>query len=158
MKWKRVNQVGASLGGTRTCTECEKTKPVSEFYKEKTNASGYRSRCRECMKSDSKARYASGESTAKLRNARTLAERAELKRKLVESAGGRCNRCGYNRSFSALEFHHISSDKEYEMAILITRARGKNGEHLRLAIAEAAKCVLLCSNCHRELHDGMWSL
>lgn len=29
---------------------------------------------------------------------------------------------------------------------------------LKDAIAESKKCILLCANCHRELHDNLWSI
>jgi len=27
---------------------------------------------------------------------------------------------------------------------------------LQEAVEESKKCILLCSNCHKELHDNMW--
>lgn len=26
------------------------------------------------------------------------------------------------------------------------------------AIKESKKCILLCSNCHKEFHDNLWTL
>jgi hypothetical protein len=28
---------------------------------------------------------------------------------------------------------------------------------LQDAVTESKKCILICSNCHKELHDGMWN-
>lgn len=61
-----------------------------------------------------------------------------------------CSVCGYKRSYRALEFHHRngSDDKLATICQMISR---------RFAWAkieaELAKCDLVCSNCHRELHD-----
>lgn len=78
--------------------------------------------------------------------------RLALKHKLVAAAGGCCTRCGYHKSIYALDFHHTSKNKENTLSALLTRAAGSNGNILALALAEAEKCVLLCANCHREVH------
>lgn len=74
-----------------------------------------------------------------------------LKRKLemVEYKGGKCSRCGYNKNLSALEFHHIDpSNKSFEISYYAAMKwdRIKN---------ELDKCILLCSNCHKEEHNPL---
>ncbi|MDX6701988.1 MAG: hypothetical protein QOF26_2214 [Baekduia sp.] len=79
--------------------------------------------------------------------------RRRVKRTLVQDAGGRCVVCGYDRCVRALEFHHIDpGEKRFALA--------HRGLSLALATlrAEAAKCVLLCSNCHAEVEDGLLDL
>ena len=71
------------------------------------------------------------------------------KAKLVELLGGACMRCGYKRSLSALEFHHRDEGTK-EFNISGTRLAAVAWERL---LAEVGKCDLLCSNCHKELHD-----
>ncbi len=67
--------------------------------------------------------------------------------------GGKCSICGYNRCLSSLCFHHKDpSIKEEKVAILIN-ARGKFA-----AYEEAKKCVLVCANCHGEIHEGLTNL
>lgn len=69
---------------------------------------------------------------------------------LVAEAGGACVICGYERCPAALQFHHLQpSDKSF----VISR-RGVT-RSLDEARAEAAKCVLLCANCHAEVEVGM---
>jgi hypothetical protein len=71
--------------------------------------------------------------------------RLERKRRLVAERGGRCEDCGYDLSVAALEFHHRDAmTKEFTLGSF-------NGSWERLA-AEAAKCDLLCANCHRRRH------
>lgn len=78
--------------------------------------------------------------------------RKEVKRILVAEAGGSCSLCGYDRSMAGLHFHHLRpSDKAFALS-----ARGK-ALSLAAARAEAAKCVLLCSNCHAEVEAGLTS-
>jgi hypothetical protein len=75
--------------------------------------------------------------------------RKRYKQKLVDLMGGKCMICGYNRCIKALDFHHIDpKTKEFT----ISRMESLNWTK---TIEEAKKCVLLCSNCHRELHDGL---
>jgi transposase-like protein len=79
--------------------------------------------------------------------------RRKLKEVLVREAGGCCVVCGYSRSFRALEFHHLDPrQKRLQLSA--------NGATLSLAVlrAECLKCVLLCSNCHAEVEDGVLSL
>ena len=71
--------------------------------------------------------------------------------KIKEVRGGKCVRCGYNKCLKALEFHHIDPAKK-DFTI--------SNDHFRLidAVKESKKCILICSNCHKELHDNLWSL
>jgi transposase len=75
--------------------------------------------------------------------------RRAVKRILVEEAGGACVLCGYDRSLAGLHFHHVDRG---EKAFALSR-RGVT-RSLEAARAEAAKCVLLCSNCHAEVESG----
>ena len=65
--------------------------------------------------------------------------------------GGKCQRCGYNTYLGALDFHHINPD-EKDFTI------GNRDYKLIDCIHEAEKCVLLCANCHREIHAGLWDI
>lgn len=73
--------------------------------------------------------------------------RRRQKRELVARAGGKCCKCGYSRCETALDFHHPDpSKKEYTIAHKgITR-------NIEAVWAEAKQCLLVCSNCHREIH------
>ena len=71
--------------------------------------------------------------------------------KIKEARGGKCIRCGYNRCLKALEFHHLDpSKKDFTIS----------NDHFKLldAVEESKKCILICSNCHRELHDNLWTI
>ena len=71
----------------------------------------------------------------------------------MEYKGGKCEICGYDRCATALEFHHINPDeKEFGIGQKgYTRSFEKNKE-------EVDKCILVCANCHREIHEGLIDL
>jgi DNA-binding transcriptional ArsR family regulator len=76
--------------------------------------------------------------------------RRRLKELLVAEAGGRCQLCGYERCIGALQFHHRDST---------TKRFGVGERGLTRSLAtlreEAAKCILLCANCHSEVEAGI---
>ena len=83
-------------------------------------------------------------------------ETAEFRRRrkenLVRVCGNKCSICGYNKLKSALEFHHIDpTQKSYGV--------GANGNchDLEKDLLEIKKCLLVCANCHREIHANLFS-
>lgn len=80
---------------------------------------------------------------------RVSERRRELKRLAVEYKGGKCEDCGYCKSVSALEFHHVDpSQKDFAIGTIGSRSF----EKLKV---ELDKCKMLCANCHREEHDRL---
>ncbi len=76
--------------------------------------------------------------------------RRRLKEILVSEAGGCCSVCGYNRYIGALQFHHRDgAAKQFGVS---DRGLTRSLDAVR---AEAAKCVLLCANCHSEAEAGI---
>jgi 5-methylcytosine-specific restriction endonuclease McrA len=76
--------------------------------------------------------------------------RKALRRRAVEYKGGSCEICGYDRCIEALEFHHLdSSKKDFGIS---SRGYTRSWEKVR---EELDKCILLCANCHREVHAGL---
>lgn len=115
-------------GDTRCCPRCETNKPLIEFYSRRGKEGGsvY---CKQCTSNQA------------------LERQRALKEQLVNYKGGSCIRCGYDRYQGALEFHHIDpNEKDFTIA------------HLKLTTfndkikKELDKCILVCANCHREIH------
>ncbi|MHA7834909.1 MAG: hypothetical protein ACX94A_10565 [Algiphilus sp.] len=70
------------------------------------------------------------------------------KRSLINALGGACSQCGYSRSLAALAFHHVNpGDKAFSFDI-----RSLSNRSWSEVEREAKKCVVLCANCHAELH------
>lgn len=81
--------------------------------------------------------------------AKHASQRARKRAKLrgVELLGGRCSKCGYNKCLAALEFHHTDPSTKDPS---ITPKGTYSWERLEL---ELRKCILVCANCHREIHS-----
>lgn len=137
--WLGKHGLGSTRGGRRTAAirraraagltevvlECPKH-GVTEFWVGRTSV-----RCRKC-------------------NSQGVADRRRrVKRLLVAEAGGRCRICGYDESLVALEFHHLDPS---------TKSFGLAGAGISRSIeasrVEAAKCALLCANCHARVEAG----
>ena len=68
--------------------------------------------------------------------------------KYVKMLGGKCIKCGYNESPAALQFHHVSSEKSFEINsnnLLLKEEKVKD---------ELNKCILMCANCHATEHSN----
>ena len=79
--------------------------------------------------------------------------RRRIKEILVAEAGGCCAQCGWNKHPVGLGFHHVEpSQKEFALS--------QRGVTLSLERArrEAAKCILLCHNCHALVEAGVVTL
>ena len=129
MKTKKLAQ-----GSERVCPMCKASKDASLFYNRrgKEGSSPY---CKLCT------------------NLQTVQRTRRLKSEAVQYKGGACEHCGYDRFDGALEFHHLDpNEKDFN----ISRRRSKGIDKIK---DELDKCILLCSNCHREEHgriSGIW--
>ena len=76
--------------------------------------------------------------------------RRQVKRVLVEEAGGCCRLCGFKEHQAALQFHHMDpSEKTFHLA------HGGMTRGIERMREEAQKCVLLCANCHALVEAGV---
>jgi hypothetical protein len=111
----------------KLCPHCQTNKPLSEFHS-KINENRLNSWCKTCVYARQSKRW------------------TDRKLKAVELMGGKCQKCGYDKNYGALQFHHLNpEDKEYNWAKLKFRP-------WKIIINELSKCILLCANCHAETH------
>ncbi|MEA3306341.1 MAG: hypothetical protein U9Q34_00975 [Elusimicrobiota bacterium] len=73
--------------------------------------------------------------------------RKKVRQMSIKYKGGKCQICGYDKCDEALEFHHINSSKK-DFGISY---KGYTRSWKRVK-EELVKCVMLCANCHREVH------
>lgn len=62
-----------------------------------------------------------------------------------------CQKCGYNKYSGALDWHHLEDNKDYNPSDTLIR-------NWELYLKEIKKCILVCANCHREIHNGFTCL
>lgn len=116
---------------TRMCNQCKLIKDEELFYLRKDRSSQRTVYCKDCLKIKSAEGH------------------RRLKIKAVDYAGGSCRKCDYSRYVGALEFHHLEPEhKDFTISQWISRHHVFD-ERLK---KEIDKCILLCSNCHKETH------
>lgn len=114
--------------GRRTCPKCGTTKPDHEFYFRETEGR-YNAWCKACTCQFQIRRW------------------KDRKRQAVELLGGKCSRCGYAKNLAAFHFHHVDrTTKDCNWNQLRLRS-------WRRIVEELKKCVLVCANCHAEIHS-----
>ena len=118
-------------GSSRLCPKCKNNCNINEFYDRRGKIGGY-VYCKKCT------------------TIQVVEITQKLKQEMVDYKGGCCQKCGYDKYIGALDFHHINpSEKDFTIA------------HLRqykfddIIKSELDKCLLVCSNCHREIHGGL---
>ena len=112
----------------KTCKTCNQSLHESNFYARPDRKNKHHSYCKNCFNEYCKKRW-------------TL-----RKQEAIELKGGKCQICGYSKCPAALEFHHTNpKEKDFDW----NKMRLRSWESI---INELAKCVLVCSNCHREIH------
>ena len=86
----------------------------------------------------------------KCRNEAVQKRREKLKLMAIEYKGGKCEICGYNKCPDAMEFHHINSnEKDFGIS---QNGCTRSFDNMK---KELDKCILVCSNCHREIHYNL---
>lgn len=91
--------------------------------------------------------YETDDDRRKANYIRVKSFRNRLKEKAVEYKGGECVICGYDRCIKALDFHHLDASlKDFTIGSYSSISWSK----LKI---ELDKCILVCANCHREIHD-----
>ena len=136
------------------CKLCEKKFPIKKVIDGKTRNLQNRKYCLECSPFGSGNTRKLELPPAKEKNKKYYRwqkkARKERKLKLAELLGGKCVICDYHRCAKALEFHHVDeSTKEDKGCGLCFLSRWDK------LLEEIKKCVLLCSNCHREVHEDL---
>lgn len=133
IKVKEIKHNNRTVGsGQYKCSKCGEIKDANYFYFRRNGTQAH-SYCIECNK--------------KL----VLERQHKFKLECVNYKGGKCEICGYNKNFAALEFHH-ENDKEKKFEI-------SSAKHSKLEDVkdELDKCQLLCANCHREIENPIIS-
>jgi hypothetical protein len=67
----------------------------------------------------------------------------------VQTRGGQCQLCAYRKALRSLDFHHVDdAGKEFGFG-------GNHNAPWEAVLKELQKCVLVCKNCHGEIHEAL---
>lgn len=69
---------------------------------------------------------------------------------IFEAKKNGCVLCGYNKCSNALDFHHINPNQEKKTK----NSHSFKDLRIKTLITEIKKCIVVCANCHREIHAG----
>jgi len=113
----------------KKCKKCGKTKSLKYFnIKKQDGIKRFHSFCRKCLYKYQIERW------------------TKLKKKVILLMGGECSRCGYKKNDSVLCIHHLKQKrKDFDWNKLRLRS-------WKTILSEIKKCILVCANCHGEIH------
>lgn len=77
--------------------------------------------------------------------------RKRTKERIMMTMGDSCVCCGYNKCQRSLALHHLDPN-EKDFSFGKVRANPQSWSKI---VAELRKCVLICHNCHGEVHEGI---
>lgn len=126
----------------KVCYRCKQAKENSAFCKNCERKDGLTTYCKDCLHiSDKKWRT---ENLEKHRQA-SMQWYYRKKHSIDGLKINGCAICGYDKCLESLDFHHANpEDKKFRIA---------TGNHTKEKILEEmSKCILLCKNCHFEIH------
>ena len=153
--WVKINGINKNLKSRKYCLECSPFGQHNTITLEKRN-NGFRT-CPKCKESKSPSDFYSrrgkdGSSCyCKIcSNLQALYRQRKFKKECIEYKGGCCSLCKYNKYIGALEFHHKNpSEKDFTIA---NQRFTKFNDKIK---NELDKCIIVCANCHREIHGNL---
>jgi hypothetical protein len=132
------------LGNRKYCLSCS---PYNQHNNKRLDIESIRV-CSVCGREYEYAR-GKGHTFQKCNSCLVNQRKQERKAQAIEYKGSKCALCGYGRCHAALHFHHVNDeDKLFGIS-------GKHALSWSKIKQELDKCVLLCANCHAEVHAGI---
>ena len=131
----------------KKCQICKLDLPEDDIHFASRHDRGkkqFQSNCRECQKKYRKEHYLNNKEKY-IKKAKTYRETftewiVDYKKNL------KCEICDEDR-YWVLDFHHKDpKEKDTEISVLIKNCNKKK------LLDEISKCMIVCSNCHRDLH------
>ena len=128
----------------KICSKCNQEKSTTRFAKDyRVDPPRFRGVCLDCV---NKSNIISRSKNRDVYNKKAREKRNARKQRAILYKGGKCAACGGVFHTAAFDFHHLDpKEKDIDPGLLM----GASDETL---FKELDKCILLCSNCHRELH------
>lgn len=122
----------------KPCGKCKVVFPLTNKFFPPNKKVQYHHYCRNCLSTIQSGRF------------------IRRKMSLCNWLGSKCCVCGFDECIEALDFHHVDPTAKSKFLTI-----GSLWNHSwNIILEEVAKCVILCSNCHRKYHAGLidWNL
>lgn len=129
----------------KSCNKCGNTEPHLWVQ----SSQSFRHDCQKCHNEYNRQYRKSHLKQERIyRSKYTREAKRKMKAFLVSLLGGQCKHCGLQDDCLAVyDFHHRDpSQKDLNISYFLNRDKDT-------LLREVQKCDLLCSNCHRRLHD-----
>lgn len=148
--WCEIDGKKRNLNKRKYCLKCS---PFGIHNTKKLNGSPRKDqrphKCK-CGETDPNKFYGNKRTTcSNCHNTYTQELYLKKKYQAIEYKGGSCSICGYKKYYAALEFHHVNPEEKEQNFV---NMRHWKWERIK---TEIDKCILLCSNCHREVHGNV---
>jgi hypothetical protein len=83
-------------------------------------------------------------------------KRIKLRKKYRDLFNSSCCVCGYSKCTGALHFHHL--DPKTKKFTITDAVHGRVRATEEEIYEEIAKCILVCANCHAEIHLNKYEI
>lgn len=127
----------------KTCNKCNENREDDDFFFKIKSKNRRKNICRFCERVYKVAYYNRNKEEYKLKNKKQW----DSLKALIQENKTPCIVCGESEKI-CLDYHHLGN-KDF------TLSQGHKTGSIKKIREEIAKCIILCSNCHRKFHGGI---
>lgn len=137
----------------KICKSCNVEKKLKYFFRSKEGY--YFTYCKSCdslrKREWDKRNPQKYNLQNKIKQEKLKIARRDLIEKINKIKSKGCSNCGFNKFVECIQFHHLDPlIKEESICEMISAAKKE-----KEIMEEINKCILLCANCHMELHGTL---
>lgn len=131
----------------KICTKCKQDKSFDDFTNDKRAKDGKHSQCKLCVSSAMKEYYRKKPEIVKKQNWDLMMKIYGIVNEIKTKSG--CKFCPEKEAV-CLDFHHLNPKEKTDNISNLIRKKS-----LPKVLVEIEKCIIVCANCHRKLHEGI---
>ena len=132
----------------KICKKCGIEKSLDSFSNNKNKPDGKLVYCKVCKAQIDKKSNLNRAKEIRKTNQKKISKKNSIVEFWKNHLGGKCKKCNESR-LHILDFHHLDvNTKGTDISTLVNHLGDTNPKIEQ----EVNKCILLCSNCHRDFH------
>lgn len=132
----------------KKCCRCKEEKSEVEFNKKTSNPDGLERYCKECHRKKNQRHYQNNKKKYKTSANKHKRDRRSWYQEIKSTL--KCFICSEDKPWR-LGFHHLDpTEKELEISLMISKGTSK-----QKIIEEMNKCIVVCHNCHADIHHKL---